>query len=110
MLRGVFQRVAVAILLIGALVAPAGICLQQAQKSGHDCCARARNPDRPFRKTAALQGRRFPPLLSSSFLSVSVIGARDFVDVDEASSLNASPALAVIPPQSPPTGASILRI
>ena len=41
MRKGVFQRAAVAIVLMGSLLAPFGTCLQPAHKALHGCCAPA---------------------------------------------------------------------
>jgi hypothetical protein len=111
MLRGIFQRAAVATLLMGTLIAPAGVCLQQMHKAGHDCCAGASESGSSVRNDCCIARTTLPavvaPVLSGPTpLTVS----QEVVVADEASSLNVSPALAIIPPQSPPTGASILRI
>src|ERR1035441_10454961 len=112
MLRGVFHRTAVAIVLMGALLAPFGTCLQRTHKTAHGCCAPASDPSRTAQTNCCAAGAPLPAVVIAPNLpgSTSIAVALEFVSSDELSSRGKFPILAVIPPQSPPTGAFILRI
>jgi hypothetical protein len=112
MLKGIFQRAAVAIVLMGALLAPFGTCLQRTHKTAHSCClhtSESRNAAQPncciarAPLTAVLVA---PNLPGSAPMTV----AQDFISTDELSLPSQFPILDVIPPHSPPTGAFNLRI
>jgi len=112
MLQDVFQRAAVAILLIGTLVAPAQICLQHAHKTGHACCASMSEPGATIHNDCCAVRPTLPAVVVVPALSGSptLSAVWDFVSSRELSSSSELTVSAVIPPQSPPTGASILRI
>src|SRR5271167_4722992 len=112
MLQGVFQRAAVAILLIGALGAPAQICLQHAHKTGHACCVSIAEPSATIHSDCCSVRPTLPAVVVAPALSSSptLSAVQEFVSSKELSSLSELTFSAVIPPQSPPTGASILRI
>jgi len=112
MLHGVFQRAAVAILLIGALVAPAQICLQHAHKARHACCVSMSEPGATIHSDCCAVRPTLPAVVVAPAVSgsVTVSGAQEFVSSTGLSSPLEFTVSAVIPPQSPPTGASILRI
>jgi hypothetical protein len=112
MRRGVFQRAAVAIVLMGSLLAPNGICLQRAHKTAHDCCVPASETNKTVQTNCCIVSTPLPaaavtPNLPGPALSSIV---QEFIPSDEFSSPSEFPALAVVPPQSPPPGAFNLRI
>jgi len=113
MLQGVFQRAAVAIVLMGALAAPAETCLQPAHKAAHDCCVSMTETGASVQSNNCCAARpTLPAIVVAPAVTVSapLIAARVFVGANERSAPGEFVALAVIPPQSPPTGAFILRI
>lgn len=112
MLRGVFQRAAVAIVLMGGLLAPNGICLQPTPHPAHSCCAPAPESTQ-FAQTECCTARAplpavvvAPDVPAPAPMSVAV----NFVPVLEFSSRDGFPSAAIIPHLSPPTGAFNLRI
>jgi len=112
MLQGVFQRAAVAILLIGTLVAPAEICLQQMQKGGHDCCASMSESSPTIQSDCCTLRPTLPAVVVEPALSGSATlsSSQVLLSSKELTSKRELPFSAIIPPQSPPSGASILRI
>ena len=112
MLQGVFQRAVVAILLIGALVAPAQICLQHANKTGHACCAARSERGANLHSDCCLVRPTLPAVVVPPAVSASVAApvTQEFVYSNGLSLPSEITVSAVIPPKSPPTGASILRI
>src|ERR1035437_3666692 len=112
MLRSVFQRAAVAIVLMGTLLAPFGTCLQRTHKAAHSCCAPASEPGNTARTNCCKTSAPLPAVVVAPNLprTASFTVAQVFISSDELSSLSEFPILAVIPPQSPPAGAFNLRI
>jgi hypothetical protein len=112
MLQGVFQRAAVALLLIGTLVAPAEVCLQHAQKAAHACCVSMSQPGATIQNDCCAVRPTLPAIIVAPALSGSpaLSAAQEFVSSQELSSPSELTVSEIIPPQSPPTGASILRI
>ncbi|MGA2809126.1 MAG: hypothetical protein ABSE87_13415 [Terracidiphilus sp.] len=112
MLRGVFQRAAVAILLMGGLLAPNGICLQQTHKATHSCCAPAPESSATVKSDCCAARAPLPAVVVAPNLPgpVSMAAAPEFVPATELFSPGDFLAAAVIPPLSPPTGAFNLRI
>jgi hypothetical protein len=112
MLLGMFQRATVAILLIGTLVAPAEICLQHAHKTGHACCISMSEPGATIHSNCCAVRPTLPAVVVAPAVTSSVTfsGAQEFISSSELSTPSELTVSAVIPPQSPPTGASILRI
>jgi hypothetical protein len=112
MLQGVFQRAAVSILLIGTLVAPAEICLQHAQKAGHACCVSMSKCSAIVQSNCCAVRPTQPAVIVAPALSglTPLSDAQEFVSSKELSSPSELTVSEIIPPQSPPTGASILRI
>ena len=111
-MQGVFQRAAVATLLIGTLVAPVEICMNHAQKAGHDCCASMSQPGTAVQNDCCVVRSAQPAAVVSPNLPgpAPLTVAHKLVSSNDLSSQSELPASAVIPPQSPSTGASILRI
>src|ERR1039458_382494 len=107
MRRGIFQRAAVTIVLMGSLLAPNGICQQQAHKTAHDCCAPASESNQTAQTDCCKASAPLPAVIVAPSLSgpaqLSVVQV--FLSSDELSSPRELPAMAVIPPLSPPAGA-----
>jgi hypothetical protein len=116
MLRGVFQRGAMAILLVGALVMPSGICQPPTHnamgKTAHSCCPAATEPGTSLTTDCCIARATLPALVVAPELpgSAAVAVTREFVASNGISLPGRFSTPAIIPPQSPPTGASILRI
>jgi len=112
MRSGFFQRAAVAILLMGALLAPFGVCLQPAQRTAHSCCSHASQPGNSARQNCCIVREQPPASVATpaSTGTAPVILARAFFAASEISSPREVPAPAIVPPHSPPLRASILRI
>jgi len=111
MLRGSFQRAAMAILLMGMTIAPFGMCLQQSPKGAHSCCLRPEGShslrtDCCIVKTqlpAALAASTLPGTSSPATVHVSPMGEAVPISFDRLT-------VAVTPALSPPPRAFILRI
>jgi len=112
MLRGVFQRAAVAILLMGALLAPSGICLQPMHRAAHSCCSHASKSHQSVRTNCCTASAPLPAVVVAPNLpgSAPLMVVRAFISLDEFSSSSEFLVLSVIPPHSPPSGAFNLRI
>ena len=112
MLRGVFQRAAVAIVLMGSLLAPFGTCLQRTHKAAHSCCSHASESRKTAQTNCCIASAPLPAVVVAPNLpgSAPMTVAQEFISLDEFSSRSEFPILAVIPPHSPPTGAFNLRI
>lgn len=112
MLIGVYQRAAVAIVLMGTMLAPIGICLQPTHKAAHSCCSHPSKSNQSVRTNCCTASAPLPAVVVTPKLSgvAPMTVARAFVSLNEPVSLSEFPVLSVIPPQSPPTGAFILRI
>jgi hypothetical protein len=112
MLRSVFQRAAVTIALMGMLLAPYGNCMQPAHKTTHSCCLHASKSDKAAQTNCcaacALQPADIVATKIHALTSLSAV--QEFFPSTELPSPIEFRALAVLPPESPPTGAFILRI
>jgi hypothetical protein len=111
MLRGSFQRAAMAILLIGMMIAPFATCLQQGHKGAHSCCMPSER-SHSLRTNCCTVRTQLPATLAaptlprtSSLSAVYVAFRREAMPVSFE-----RPAVAAIPPLSPPPGAFILRL
>ena len=112
MLRGVFQRAAVAIVLMGSLLAPFGNCLQRTHKTAHGCCAPASESNKTAQTNCCTASAPLPAVVVAPNLpgSAPMTVAQELISLDEFCSRSEFPRFAVIPPHSPPTGAFNLRI
>jgi hypothetical protein len=112
MLIGVYKRAAVAIVLMGSLLAPFGTCLQPAHKAAHSCCAPASRSSQSVRTNCCAASVPLPAVVVAPNLpgSAPMTVAQEFISLDEFSSRSEFPRFAVIPSHSPPPGAFILRI
>lgn len=112
MLSGVFHRTAMAILLMGSLVASYGICPLSSQKTEHSCCSHASEsgksmPMKCCTVSTPLQAIIVAPELPNTtpMLAVDRILAT-YQTAHSSDFANAE----IILPLSPPTGAFNLRI
>jgi hypothetical protein len=112
MRSSVFLRAAAAIVLMGALLAPFGTCLQRAHKTAHSCCPHASEPGKTAQANCCTLSASLPAVVVATNLpgSVPIAVPQEFISSDELLSPSAFENLAVIPPHSPPTGAFALRI
>jgi hypothetical protein len=111
MLRGISQRTAIAITLMGVLLLSVGTCVVPAQPATHRCCMHMSMPCED-KADCCKVSPQIPPAtvtpLFSGFASINVtegfLAARD-------SSMSRGDVIApVVPSQSPPPGVFILRI
>jgi len=111
MVRVSFQRAAIAILLMGMMIEPLGICLQQSLRGAHSCCMQA-EPSHCMQTNCCVVKTQLPATLAALTLpgsSPSEVSHEYLANLD-ATTTNTHQAVAVIPPNSPPTGSFILRI
>ena len=111
MLRSSFQRAAMAILLVGMMIAPLGICLQQSPKGAHSCCPQQGSAHSVHADCCVVR-MQLPAILVSPKLpnpSPRHLAVEIMARVELTASAE-HPAVVVIPPLSPPTGAFILRL
>jgi len=106
------QRATVAIVLMGTMLAPLGTCLHRTLNPAHSCCAPASTSGNTAQTNCCtartpLQAIVVAPILPSPAPSAV---EPEFFSTDEISLNSAVSVSAVIPPQSPPPGGSILRI
>jgi hypothetical protein len=101
-----------AIVLMGSLLAPFGTCQQQTHKTAHSCCSQASQPSKTAQANCCVASAPLPAVVVAPNLpgSISIKVAQEFLSSDQLSSPSDFRVLAVTPPQSPPTGAFILRI
>jgi hypothetical protein len=112
MLRGVFQRAAVAIVLMGSMLTPFGNCLQRTHKTAHSCCSHASESHKTAQTNCCVASAPLSAVVVAPNLpgSAPMTAAQEFISLVEFSSRSEFPSLALIPPHSPPTGAFNLRI
>src|SRR5271157_3634480 len=107
MSRGVFQRAAVAIVLMGSLLMPSGNCLQPTHKAAHSCCLHASKSHQSVGTNCCTASAPLPAVAVAPNLpgSAPLTVVRVFVSLDESASSSEFSVLSVIPPHSPPAGA-----
>jgi hypothetical protein len=112
MLRGVFRRAAVAILLMGTMLAPIGTCLQRTHKSAHSCCAPAPESDKAFQSNCCTVRTPLPAVVVAPSLPPSspLAVTTEYIASGANSAPSAFSGSALTLPQSPPPGIFILRI
>ena len=112
MRSGVFQRAAVAMVMIVALLAPFGSCVQWTHKAAHSCCAKLSEPSKGLHADCCSASAPQPAVVVTPDLpDPSAIAVEQrFVSSSELTAPGELTFTAVIPPKSPPTGAFILRI
>ena len=81
MLRGVYQRAAVAIVLMGSLLAPFGTCLQPTQKAAHSCCSHASKSNQSVRTNCCTATAPLPAVVVATNLpgSAPMTVAQEFI-------------------------------
>ena len=112
MLRGVLTRAAVAVFMIGTLLAPFGSCLSFNAKADHSCCKHAPVQDTTLQPNCCIVSATLPaaavaPAVSDASPMAVVEG---IVPVDELIVLRDFLTSTLMSPQSPPVGAFHLRI
>jgi hypothetical protein len=111
MVRGSLQRAAMAILLMGLIIAPLGICLHQSARGVHSCCMQTESSD-SVRTNCCIVRVQLPATVAASAVPDSSpveVLHEPAVNMD-APATDKHPAVAVAPPLSPQPGAFILRI
>jgi hypothetical protein len=112
MQSGFFHRAMVAIVLIGTLLMPVGICLPHthAHMAGHDCCDPA--PEHTAQTDCCVVHNPLSAIVVAPDLPgpAPLAVAQGFISSNELSSPAVFSDAVFIPPQSPPTGAFNLRI
>src|SRR5450631_524354 len=110
MLRSSFQRAMTAILLMGIMIAPSGICLHQSSKVAHSCCVP--ESSHSLRTNCCVVRAQLPATLVAPTLPGSSPSEvlREYGPSVDAATMDTHPTVAVILPLSRPTGAFILRI
>jgi hypothetical protein len=108
----IFQRAAVAIALIGAMLTPFGTCLQMRQKTQHSCCAHASGMHRSVQANCCVVRDQQPAVLVAPSLPAPAPLAvlPPFSSADILSSPREVSVAVFIPPLSPLPGAFNLRI
>jgi hypothetical protein len=112
MLRGLNQRTAVAIVLMGVLLFSVGTCVLPAQHAAHSCCMHMSMPCGSSARTCCAAGPQIPPAVVTpavSGIAVTAV-AEAFLPASVGSVSHDVVTAAVIPSQSPPPGNFILRI
>jgi len=112
MLRGAFQRAAMAILLMGLLMAPLGVCLQPTQKGAHSCCPDQSGTHESLQTNCCIVRTQLPATLVDPALTS--VGhppaALESVSIEAMPVAHQNRVMQVSLPLSPPPGAFILRI
>jgi hypothetical protein len=112
MLKGSFRRAAMAILMMGLMIAPLGICLQPAQKGAHSCCPEQSETHGSVQTNCCIVRTQLPATLVDPILTC----VSHPPTMIESMSLEAMPVAhhdqgaRVNLPLSPPPGSFILRI
>jgi hypothetical protein len=111
MVRVSLQRAAMAILLVGMMIAPLGICLHQSPKGAHSCCMQTESSHSLRADCCIVRTQLLATLVAPTMpaAGTSLIGD-DFAVFVRPMAVGEHPALAVLPPLSPQHGAFALRI
>ena len=112
MKRGVNQRTAVAIALMGVLLFPVLMCMGPAQPVVHSCCLHMNMPAGDSARTCCTTNPQTPPAVVTSARS-EMAGAfvtQVFVSGIEGAVPRESAVVSLVPAQSPPPGTFVLRI
>ena len=107
-----FQRAAVAIALIGAMLTPFGTCVQMKHKTAHSCCAPASEMGKTAEANCCVVRDQQPAVIVVPSLPspAPMVVAPEFSSKNLLSSPREVSVAVFIPPLSPPTGAFNLRI
>jgi len=112
MLRSSLQRAAMAILLVGMMIAPLGICLQRTHKGAHSCCMQQSGASHSLRADCCFVRGQLPATLVAPTLpgtSASQV-VHEYAACVGATAMDEHSAVEASPPLSRPIGAFILRI
>lgn len=111
MLRGTFQRAAMAILLVGMMIAPLGICLRPSPKVAHGCCMQTES-SHSLHADCCIVRAQLPAIPAASNLpgTSPCAAVYEYSACVEKTAVDEHSTVVVIPPLSPPTGVFILRI
>jgi hypothetical protein len=107
-----FQRAAVAIVLMGALLAPFGICLQPAHSATHRCCQQASQKGSTAKQDCCVVRNDAPAVivLPATAGSGPMVLVSTYLAASEISSPRETTVAALVPTHAPPGRTSILRI
>ena len=112
MLRGISQRTAVAVALMGVLLLSVGTCVLPAQRAGHSCCQQMSMPCAPANASCCAARPQVPPAVVTATFSGTTQMAATMVSLPASDSYVSCMGMiaAVLPYQSPPPGIFNLRI
>jgi hypothetical protein len=109
---GIFQRVGLTVLLIGAMLMPFGTCPQMKHTTAHSCCAPASETGKTIKANCCVVREQQPAVVVVPSLpnSAPMAAAPELISTNVHSSSREVSVAVFIPPLSPPTGAFNLRI
>ena len=112
MLRGISQRTAVAVALMGVLLFSVGTCVLPAQHATHSCCSQMSMPCAPANASCCAASPQVPPaVVTATFSGATQMAATQVSLPSSDSSVSCVGVIAaVLPSQSPPPGIFNLRI
>ena len=112
MLRGISQRTAVAVALMGVLLFSVGTCVLPAQHATHSCCSQMSMPCAPAKTNCCTASPQAPPAVVTAVFSGFTQMAATLVSLpaSDSSVSRVGAIAAVLPSQSPPPGIFNLRI
>jgi hypothetical protein len=112
MFRGINQRTAVAIALMGVLLFSIGTCVLPAQQAAHSCCMHMSMPCGTSARTCCTTSPQIPPaVVTRADTGIApVVATLAFPPASVMPELHYAATVAVIPPKSSPPGGFILRI
>jgi hypothetical protein len=112
MLRGVNQRTAIAITLMGVLLLSIGTCVIPAQSAAHSCCSHMGMPCPSVNAGCCAASPGTPTaVVTPAFPGLAPIDiAADFLPAGDSSVSRDAMIASILPSQSPPPGIYILRI
>jgi len=112
MLRGLSQRTAIAVALMGVLLFSVGACVLPAQHATHSCCQYMSMPCAPANASCCTAGPQTPPaVVTATFSGTTQMAAAHVTLLAGDRSISRVGVIAtVLPSQSPPPGIFNLRI
>jgi hypothetical protein len=112
MLRGLSQRTAVAVALVGVLLFLVGTCVLPAQHARHSCCSQMDIPCAPANASCCAASPQAPPAVVTSMFSgtTRMAAAQVSLPASDSSVPHVVMIAVVLPSQSPPPGIFNLRI
>ena len=108
----IFERAAVAVALIGAMLTPLATCAQSTHKTAHSCCVPASETGKAVKANCCVVRDQQPAVVVVPSLpsSAPMAAAPELSSKNALSSPREISVAVFIPPLSPPTGAFNLRI